>query len=208
MPFTLRQPRGSFSGTSLTYNSALGAGTLLVAYIVSNSGTPPTVTSGSQTLTSAVYTAGHNGDWTGIFYLPPDGNPGGQTTLSAPTIYALGYAEFTGCQYHSPLVNTSVGGNAVAGTSVTCTSPAGAAQMQTYICAYDVTNSGTAIADGYPTPPAPFIVSNFGQTGWTPAKTDPSFSIASGTYDICMANFLGASGGQYQTQRTMMQGPG
>lgn len=203
MPLTLKQPRGANSGTSLTYNRAIGYGSLVVIVVVSNSATTPTITTGSNTLTKAVYTSGHNGDYTGIYYLPPSSNPGAQTTVSdtSATIYGLGYMEFGGAQWTSPLVNTSTGGNASTGTAATCTAPTGLAQAEVYMASYNVSNAGTAFTDNFPTGPLP--VSFYGQSGWDPlVPVNPSFTLgSSGTYDICMATFLSAPSPAYLLQR-------
>jgi hypothetical protein len=198
MPFQNRVARQANAGTTLTYTNVPISGTLIVCYILSNSATPPVVTSG-VTLTQAIYTAGHNGDYTGIYYLAPNNNPGGQTTITATnTPYALGYTEFTGCQWANPLVDTSSGGNNVAGTAATCVSPA-AAQMQIYQAGYPISNAGSAFTDNYSHGAANCF--NFGQSDWTEGHVDPTFTLGSSTtYDICMASFAGAPATPYKLQ--------
>ena len=124
MAFTVVQSGSSAGGTtSVTFSTATTPGSCLIIMAVSNI-TAGGCTAGGLTLMGGMYGAGHNGDWTGIWYLPPASNPGGITSAAVTGAYAVGYLEVTGTAgYPQILGGQTTGGNAPAATIVLVREP-------------------------------------------------------------------------------------
>lgn len=216
MAITQRQALAGNTGSSLTFTGSLAVNSLLLGFAISNSSTQPVLSTGGVNLSNAIWTAGHNGDYTGIYFLPPLSNPGSQTSMSATNSpYGLGFMEFQGASWN-PLAATSSGGNATPGTSATCNQPATGAQLEVYFTAYDVSNAGSHFVDSWAN--VPVVCTNYAQGNYEIGAGNQGVTYtlgSSGTYDICMANFYDVANGpvqphgaSYRPQRMVMQGPG
>ena len=89
MTFTVLQKGASAGGQTTVHFGATTPGSCLIILAVSNN-TAGACTAGGQTLMGAAYTAGHNGDYTGIWFLPGPANPGGITSATVSGSYAVG----------------------------------------------------------------------------------------------------------------------
>jgi hypothetical protein len=191
-PYGVGQLQASAAtSTSVTFTNNTAPQTCIVAYIISNSATTPTITdaTGTHTFTKAAYSASFNGDFAGIWYLLA--NPGGLTGLkdTSGTVFALGYAEVSGILSQQTV---GTGGDATAGTTYSMAAPSGARYfMDTYVLVYDVSNGGTAESDG--TGFNPFIISNNGQSNMAVPNTHGTITgnlPSSGTYAYCRSTFM------------------
>jgi hypothetical protein len=199
-PLALSRPvviqRGQTLGaTGGSLGSPTKPGTTLIIYVVSNTATLPTVsiTGGpGGTAILGYYSAGHNGDFTGIWYVTGAMNAnGGITGYSMAGVYASSYREVAGI-VPSPMVYWNFSGNATAGTSLTQPISGYAVQgdFTTYCCGYDVSNSSAPFANANWQDEQ--ICSQYGQTGWRLIPSpggSTTFGGSSATYDNCCLTF-------------------
>jgi hypothetical protein len=182
--------RGVWGGSGGSLSQTTRAGNTLIVYISSNTATVPTVTATGvngtiANLTCGYWSLGHNGDYTGIFYLL--NTPPTVTGITTSSVYASYYREVQGIPAN-PIVYWNWGGNATAGTtiSVPISGYAVAGDFTTAVVSYDVSNAGTVHADGWTDDQ---LMSNFGQTSYTLATTGGSATMTSATYDDCSLTF-------------------
>ena len=199
MAFTVLQ-RGAASPASatVTFGSPTTAGSCLIVVAVSNVGgggcTAKTAAGAVTPLMGAQYGAGHNGDWAGIWFLPPAANHGGLTSATVAGGYEAGFLEVTGTAgYPQILAGYTAAGNATASTTFTCANPgASAANFTVFAYGYDVSNGGTALSDGTGNAQ---VLSNYGQYSYTLTAAGSSGTMTSRTYDCAAVSFAPASAG-------------
>jgi len=193
MTFTVPQKgSGAAGSTSVTFGSPTTAGSTLVILTVSNIAAGG-CTAGGLTLMGGIYGTGHNGDYTGIWYLP--NNPGGIRSASVTGCYVTGYLEVTGTAgYPQILAGQSTGGTSTAATSYVMTNPgASASNFTVFVIGYDVSNGGTPYGDGSS---GATLLSDYGQFSYTTAAGNAtSGTFAARTYDWCAVSFAPASAG-------------
>ena len=192
MAYAVVQEGGALGSTGGSLSQTTGAGNTLIVYITSNSATVPTVTmtGPGTTMTCAYYSAGHNGDYSGIFYCL--NTPNTITAVSYSGAYGGSYREVSGI-VANPIMYWNFGGNASTGTTFSCALPglSASGDFTTLLLSYDVTNSGTPKTDGWTDDKT---CSNFAQTSYTTATTAASGSLPStGTYDWCIVNIKQAN---------------
>ena len=188
----LQKGAGAASSTHVTFGSATTAGSCLIVLTVSNIAAGG-CTAGGNTLMGGAYGAGHNGDYSGIWYLPD--NPGGITSAQVTGCYAVGYLEVTGTAgYPQILAAAATGGNSTAVTSYTITNPGASTSNFTVFCvAYDANSGGTPHIDGSTGATA---LGGYGQFGYTTlAGNATSGTIPAQTYDWCAVSFAPATAG-------------
>ena len=181
--------RGVLVGTGGSLSKGTEAGNTLIVYVISNTATQPVVTysgAASGTATCGYWSAGHNGDFAGIYYVL--NTPLGITAVSYAGAYGGYYREVNGI-VANPMVYWNFGGNATAGTtfSVGVSGYSVAGDFMTNMLAYDVSNGGSPVADGWTDTRA---ATSFGQTSYSTAIAAAAGNLpSSGTYDCCTLDF-------------------
>src|ERR1700746_1537239 len=180
-----------WGGSGGSFGPPSTPGTTLICYIVSNSATFPTVvtTGVSVPVWAGWWSPGHNGDFTGVFYVRGMDNPGGITGFSFSGVYGSYYREVSGIP-SNPTTYWNMGGNSTAGTTFSLGNPgrAVAGDFITDALAYNANNSGTARSDGWSDLQT---MTNYGQTSYNGSTTTGiSGTLASsGTWDASVLDF-------------------
>jgi hypothetical protein len=189
---------GTATSGSVTLSQPTTQGSMLLIFCVSNQvwGTAYGTLGSSQVAAACCrYTAGHNNDFTGVWFI---GNcPAGITAVSVTGTYSVAYVEVLGLSPGAnPIINSGSGGSATAGTSFSLTNPGGVPAFTVYAYGYDVNNGGTPFADGTGNQ---HLNSNYGQISWTTGTGNSSGTMTSGTWDGCAVSFY-LAGQQSVTQ--------
>lgn len=188
MSYSVVQEGNSLGTTGGSLSQTTGSGNCLIVYVVSGSATPPTITmtGPGTTMKCLYYSAGHNSDYTGIFYCL--NTPNTITGVTYSGINNASYREVSGIPTN-PIIYWNFGGNATAGTTWSLGAGGGSASGDfiTFDIAYDVSNAGTPYNDGLTDDK---IIYNYGQTSYEAAGNSASAAtMTSGTWDGCMADF-------------------
>lgn len=202
--YSVVQAGSSAGGTNtVAFQPTSGSGVhALIAVVLSNSATSDVVTASDGTvLTPLVYTAGHGGDYTGIFIYPEV--PDGVTSMSCPGCYCIGYLEVSGPADAFADLGVVTGGSATAVTAISLPSPAGqdTGTLTVFCVGYPGTNSGAPHATGL----SDYELSNFGQFAWTAGSGSLSATQGAHTWDGCAVTF-GPAGGQVSVDTGVFRG--
>ena len=175
-------------GAATQAMAATTAGTTLIATSTSaNVVGTCTATDGTHTytLSQAVYTAGHGGGYTGVYFLP--NCPAGLTSVTVAGAQTVGFYEVGGLDLVTPVAGVTTGGSAST-TSFSCASAAtGPNQFSVFMMCYSASNGGTARTTGLS---GDFITSWYAQEAYRIGTTAPSGTLSgTGSYDCAMVAF-------------------